>query len=349
MNANRGGIAGFAVVAAALAVVAGAGCERLGIGASGTSSAGSASSAATAVASAAGASTSAASGAAVDSQPPKADPGRLKLRGKAVQGALLLATVDPGTRKLKFPGHRAVVSPEGDFLIAFYRNAPAREVLTITFPDGAVLEHEFEVEQRTYEDDVIDGLPQSQVELDVKTKQLLAASNKRIAAIRNRYTKKPYYRDGFSWPVTGKISSRYGQQRILNGVKSGLHWGIDIASPNGTPVKAPAGGKVVFADKNVPLSGNVLILDHGHGLSSTFLHLSGFTVTVGKEVARGDVIGSVGMTGRATGPHLDWRANFFKIRIDPELLVEQPAWKADGTSKPTADASPTKDGSGGSH
>ncbi|MBW2529084.1 MAG: M23 family metallopeptidase [Deltaproteobacteria bacterium] len=316
--------------------VASLGCDGLGLGGSATSSAASAFSSGAPSSGAAPSGPTAASGAAVTTPPPKADPSRLKLRGKPVQGGLLLATVEPKTRGLKFPGHRAVVSEQGDFLIAFYRNAPPREKLTITFPDGAVLEHDFEVEQREYEDDVIDGLPKGEVVLDVETKKRLHASNQRIEGIRNRYTKTAYYHDGFDWPVVGRVTSRYGQQRILNGVKSGLHWGIDIAAPAGTPVKAPAGGTVVFAEKNVPLSGHVLIVDHGHGLSSTFLHLSGFTVTVGKEVARGDVIGSVGMTGRATGPHLDWRANFFQIRIDPELLVEQQAWRA--TPAPGPDA-----------
>jgi hypothetical protein len=253
--------------------------------------------------------------------PPKADPSRLKLKGKAIQGGLVQANVEKGTRGIKFPGHKVVISEEGDFLIAFFRNAPPKETIEITFPDGAVLEHVFEVEQRTYEKDVINGLPERWVKLDVATRKKLHQANQRIEAVRNRYTKKAHYQHGFCWPVKGRITSRYGQPRVLNGVDSGVHWGVDIASPVGTPVRAPAGGTVVFAETNVPLSGHVLIIDHGHGLSSSFLHLSTFAKKVGDEVAQDDVVARVGMTGRANGPHLDWRMNYFKIRIDPELLA----------------------------
>jgi len=107
----------------------------------------------------------------------------------------------------------------------------------------------------------------------------------------------------------------------LNGTDQGVHWGVDIAAVVGTPVKAPACGTVVFAQANVPLSGNTLILDHGQGLSSTFMHLSSFSKKVGDEVKKGDFIAKVGMTGRTNGAHLDWRMNYFEIRTDPELLV----------------------------
>jgi murein DD-endopeptidase MepM/ murein hydrolase activator NlpD len=253
--------------------------------------------------------------------PKRADPSRLKLEGKPIQGGLMLGRVDPKTRGFEFPGHRLVVSPEGEFLVAFYRNAPRKEVMTITFPDGAVLEHTFEVEQRTYEDDRIDNLPDKYVNLDRKTKAKLHLSQQRIKKLRMGYTKVPHYQKGFVWPLSGKITSRYGQKRILNGTDGGIHWGVDIAAPVGTPVKAPAPGKVLLAEAGVPLAGTTIIIDHGHGLTSTLIHLNSFAVKVGQDVAQGDVVGTVGMTGRTNGPHLDWRMNFFEIRIDPELLV----------------------------
>src|SRR5690606_21972658 len=177
--------------------------------------------------------TAAATTEAAESAPPKADPSRLVLEGKAVQGGLMRARIDKGTNRVKFPGHRVVISPEGKFLIGFYRNAPQKETLTITLPDGAVLEKVFEVEQRTYEDDRIDNLPEHFVKLDPATQRKLAAANARIAVARRKYSDRSDYEKGFIWPVRGKITSRYGQKRYLNGTDGGIHWGVDIAAPVG--------------------------------------------------------------------------------------------------------------------
>src|SRR5262249_32268028 len=140
-------------------------------------------------------------------------------------------------------------------------------------------------------------------------------------AIRKKYTKKTCFKEAFIWPSKGKVTSRYGQPRVLNGTDGGIHWGVDIAAPVGTPVRAPACGTVVFVEKNLPLSGDTLIIDHGQGLTSTFIHLNGFSAKVGDEVKQGQVVSRIGMTGRTNGAHLDWRMNFFEVRIDPELLV----------------------------
>lgn len=295
-----------------------AGCEQGGAARGGETDAAANATATTTAAAATGSATTTASAA---TPPPKADPSRLKLSGKSVQGGLMKAQLDPATRGIKFPGHRVIISPEGVFLVAFYRNAPAKETLTVTFPDGAVLEHEFTVEQRTFADDRIDGLPDAWVDLDPATKKKLRATNARIDRIRMGYTKEAHYDEGFVWPSEGRITSRYGQKRYLNGVDSGIHWGVDIAVPVGTPVKAPAGGRVTFAETGVPLAGNTVVIDHGHGLSSTLIHLDRIAVKVGQEVKQGDVVATVGMTGRTNGPHLDWRMNLFEVRIDPELLA----------------------------
>jgi murein DD-endopeptidase MepM/ murein hydrolase activator NlpD len=250
-----------------------------------------------------------------------ADPSRLVLEGRAVQGGLLRAKLEGKLKRMTFPGHRAVVSDEGEFLIAFSRNAPANEKLTITFEDGQVLERLFDVEKRTFETDKIDGLPENMVKLDMPTRVKLTKAEEKLDAIRKKYTKKNCYKDGFIWPAKGKITSRYGQPRVLNGTDGGIHWGVDIAAPTGAAVHAPACGKVVFVEKDLPLSGHTLVIDHGHGLTSTFIHLNTFTAKVNDEVKQGQKIASVGMTGRTTGPHLDWRMNLFETRIDPELLV----------------------------
>jgi len=128
-------------------------------------------------------------------------------------------------------------------------------------------------------------------------------------------------RDGFAWPVTGRISGVYGSQRIYNGTPGTPHYGVDVARPAGTPVTAPAAGRVTLAEPDLFYSGGTVILDHGYGLSSSFLHLSEVSVSVGDQLAPGDLIGAIGATGRATGPHLDWRMSWFNQRIDPQLLV----------------------------
>ncbi|WP_437971523.1 M23 family metallopeptidase [Sorangium sp. So ce260] len=263
----------------------------------------------------------AASAAAADAGPAAADASRLTVEGRAVQGGLLRAKLNGKLRRMAFPGHRVTVSDDGEFLIAFSRNAPAQEKLTITFDDGQVLEKLFDVEQRTFEVDKVDNLPENTVKLDMATRVKLTQSEKKLDAVRNKYTKKNCYKDGFIWPSKGPITSRYGQPRLLNGTDGGIHWGVDIAVPVGSPVRAPACGKVVFVEKDLPLSGHTMVIDHGHGLTSTFIHLHGFAAKVNDEVKQGQVVATVGMTGRTNGPHLDWRMNLFETRVDPELLV----------------------------
>jgi peptidase M23-like protein len=259
--------------------------------------------------------------------PTPADPSHLVLKGNPIQGALLVAKIDAKVAKIDFPGHRAVVSDDGDLPIAFFRNAPATEKMVIHFKDGSVLEHVFNIEQRTYAVEKINGLPEDEVKLDPKAAKANNSAEARIEAVRMKASDKTCWKDGFHWPVVGKVTSHYGLTRVLNGTDGGVHWGVDIAVPTGTAIKAPACGTIVFAEAGDPLSGTTLVLDHGHGVTSTFLHLSGFSKKVGDEVKQGDVIAKSGDTGRATGAHLDWRMNYFEVRVDPELLVPPMAAK----------------------
>ena len=126
---------------------------------------------------------------------------------------------------------------------------------------------------------------------------------------------------GFMWPVEGPISGVYGSQRYYNGEPRRPHFGVDVAAPAGTTVRAPAAGIVTLAQPDLFYSGGTVILDHGYKLSSTFLHMSEVLVQAGDELKAGDIIGAVGATGRATGPHLDWRMNWRDTRIDPQLLA----------------------------
>ena len=253
--------------------------------------------------------------------PTPADPGHLVLKGNTIQGGLVVAKFDAKVARIDFPGHRATVSDEGDLPIAFFRNAAATEKMTVHFKDGSVLEHTFNVDQRTYAEEKINGLPEDEVKLDPKAAKANNSAEARIEAVRMKASDKTCWKDGFHWPAFGKITSHYGLTRVLNGLDGGIHWGVDIAVPTGTAIKAPACGTIVFAETGDPLSGTTLVLDHGHGVTSTFLHLSGFSKKVGDEVKQGDQIARSGDTGRATGAHLDWRMNYFEVRVDPELLA----------------------------
>ena len=129
---------------------------------------------------------------------------------------------------------------------------------------------------------------------------------------------------GFDWPASGRISGVFGSQRVLNGEPKRPHFGVEIAAPLGSPVRAAAEAIVTLAEPDLYYSGGTVILDHGHGLTSSYLHMSEVLVTVGQRVARGEAIGAVGAAGRSTGPHLDWRFNWFDQRLDAELLVSGP-------------------------
>ena len=130
-----------------------------------------------------------------------------------------------------------------------------------------------------------------------------------------------WFLGGFDWPVTGRISGVFGSRRVLNGQEGAPHWGLDVAASTGTPVRAPAAGRVVLAEPDFYLSGGTILLDHGYGVSSSYSHLSKVAVQAGDEVRQGDLIGAVGATGRVTGPHLHWTLNWYTVRIDPALVV----------------------------
>ena len=143
-----------------------------------------------------------------------------------------------------------------------------------------------------------------------------------VASARARRDQRTDYAAPFAWPARGRISGVYGSQRILNGEPRRPHFGVDVAAPTGTPVYAPAPGIVTLAHEDMYFSGGTLIIDHGHGLSSSFLHLSEILVEAGTYVSRGDLIARIGATGRASGPHLDWRMNWLDRRVDPQRLVK---------------------------
>ena len=251
---------------------------------------------------------------------PAAEPS-VQLDGPRVQGGLVRGRVAPGST-VEFEGERVRVSRDGWFLIGFGRDAPPKAVLSVVSPEGRRQRYGLAVKPREYRIQRIDGLPPGKV--TPRSKEDLARIRREVAMVkRARLTDdaRTDFLGGFRWPIKGPISGVYGSQRILNGEPRQPHYGVDIAVPTGTKALAPAAGVVTLAHTDMFFSGGTLIVDHGHGLSSAFLHLSRILVKKGQRVAQGQPIAEVGATGRVTGPHLDWRINLFGRRIDPELLV----------------------------
>ena len=244
----------------------------------------------------------------------------VRLEGPRVQGGLLRGRVAPGSR-VTFQGHPVRVSKNGWFLVGFGRDAGPKAELSVVSPDGRRQRYGLAVKPRKYRIQRIDGLPPGKV---TPSKEDLKRIRREVALVkRARKIDDPRtdFLGGFRWPVKGIISGVYGSQRILNGEPRQPHYGIDIAAPKGTRVVAPAAGVVTLVHPDMYFSGGTMMVDHGHGLQSAFLHLSRILVRKGQRVKQGQPIAEVGSTGRSTGPHLDWRVNLFGRRLDAALLA----------------------------
>lgn len=244
----------------------------------------------------------------------------LTLRGHLVQGGLAVGEVDPAVQ-VRFQGRTVRVSPEGRFVIGFTRDAPPTATIELQRPDGTVEAHPIKIEKRTYKIQRIDGLPPRKVTPSPEDLARIREEIAMVKAVRQTDAPRTDFAQPFIWPVTGRISGVYGSQRILNGNPRRPHYGVDIAAPTGTPVKAPADGVVTLVHDDMFYSGGTLIVDHGHGLSTVYMHLHKILVAKDQRVKQGDVIAQVGATGRVTGPHLHWGMNWFETRLDPALLV----------------------------
>lgn len=246
--------------------------------------------------------------------------GELLLDGNLVQGGLILGTVTPGA-EVQVGDRGLRVSPEGRFVIGFGRDADAEVELNVTYPDGSKEARLLPVKARTYDTQSITGVAQKYVSPPEEVQTRIQRENAEIARVRASDRPETWFESGFVWPVVGRISGVYGSQRIFNGEPRRPHFGVDIAAPRGTPISAPADGVVSLAEPDLYYSGGTVILDHGHGLTSAFLHMESISVEVGQKITQGSEIGKLGSTGRSSGPHLDWRINWFEERIDPQLLA----------------------------
>jgi murein DD-endopeptidase MepM/ murein hydrolase activator NlpD len=256
----------------------------------------------------------------------------LELDGKFVQGGMVTGRVEPAAT-VALDGAAIPVRGDGRFFLGFGRDQGATAALVVTHPDGYVDRVALEIEQRAYDIQRIDGLPDQMVTPDAATLARIADDRKAVEAARAIDSDVPFFDQGFVWPAIGPVSGVYGSQRILNGEPRQPHFGVDIAAPEGTPVGAAAAGTVTLA-KDLYFTGNTVIIDHGYGVSTTYSHLKKMLVAVGDKVNRQQEIGELGATGRATGAHLDWRLNLFDVRLDPALVVDEmptPATAESGT------------------
>jgi murein DD-endopeptidase MepM/ murein hydrolase activator NlpD len=242
------------------------------------------------------------------------------LNGRIEQGGLAIGVAVPGSTVV-LDGRAIEVAPDGEFVFGFDRDAPAKMALTVTPPNGPAETHMLDVARRDWKIETVAGLPQRLVTPDPATEALIAADNKLMRAARSRTEPEPFYRTGFIRPAEGRISGVFGSQRVLNGVPRAPHVGLDIAGPVGTPVRAAADGIVSIANPKMVLTGKTVVIEHGYGLDTVYIHMSAIAVRDGQRVSQGDVIGAIGQSGRANGPHLHFGVTWFETRLDPETVL----------------------------
>ena len=243
-----------------------------------------------------------------------------ELHGALEQGSLAYGRILPGAR-IELDGVPVRTTPDGDFVIGFDRDARASARLIIIDRDGRKDEHALAIVQRKYDIQRVTGVPQKTVEPPPEELARIAREQKMVEAARAVDSNRLEFLGPFQWPLLGPISGVYGSQRFYNGEPRRPHFGVDVAASVGTPVRAPAAATVTLAEPDLFFSGGTLIMDHGYGVSSTFMHLSRLLVKTGDTVQAGQIVAEVGATGRASGPHLDWRINWFGVHIDPQLVA----------------------------
>jgi murein DD-endopeptidase MepM/ murein hydrolase activator NlpD len=239
--------------------------------------------------------------------------------GTMQAGGLLHGLCQPGDR-VTLNGTEIPVAPDGRFIVGMGPEGAPRLDLVATSADGAQARISLSVGAREYQTQRIDSLPQDKVTPDPAMLERIRRDAEAVKAARAALTNETGFDQKLRWPVKGTITGVYGTRRILNGEPRQPHFGVDVAAPAGTPVVAPADGAVTLA-ADLVLTGNTVVVDHGLGLSTTYAHLATVAVRPGERVRQGAAIGTVGATGRATGPHLHWGLDWRDVRLDPQLVA----------------------------
>ncbi|WP_350634454.1 M23 family metallopeptidase [Pseudoalteromonas sp. GW168-MNA-CIBAN-0100] len=245
----------------------------------------------------------------------------LELKGHLTQGGLVTGKLE-NAKSVSLDGKSLKLSPNGDFVFGFGRDAETTHTLKWVDNTGKSHSQPLAITKREYEIDKITGVAKKYVS---PAKEVSARISREAVAVRKAREVDSdllYFLDPVLKPAEGRISGVYGSQRYFNGEPRRPHFGLDIANKTGSPVYAPISGTVVFSEPDLYYSGGTLIIDHGHGITSTYIHLSKLDVKVGDKIKQGNKVAEIGATGRVTGPHLDWRFNWKGERLDPALLMQ---------------------------
>lgn len=248
--------------------------------------------------------------------------GSFGLEGEAVQGGWLRGIAPAGTRTLLLGDAVVDLASDGRFLIAFDRDAVPEAKLAAIMPDNSVREQVLAIARRAWRIEQVNAPLRPGALPDAEYQRVRTAELEQIRAARSLQTGAQGWRQVFAWPAAGRISGRFGSQRIYQGQPGAYHSGLDIAGPTGTLFTAPADGTVILAaEAPFTLEGRLLMIDHGMGLNSAFLHCSAHLVEAGDRIVQGQPIGQIGATGRASGPHLHWSLKWRDSRLDPLLFL----------------------------
>ncbi len=243
----------------------------------------------------------------------------IEFKGKFLQGHYIIGITDPSA-KIMVDKKKVKVSKDGYFVFGIDRDRKFDLTITKTI-DGKKEIITKQVLKRKYNIQRIDGLDEKKVTPPESVFKRIKEENNKIGKARAINSDLPFFKNQFIMPVDGIISGVYGSQRILNGKPRWPHYGIDIAAKQGTMIKSSGSGIVTMAEDDLYYTGGTIIMDHGHGISTIYSHLENVMVSVGDKINQGDIIGTVGSTGRSTGPHLDFRLNWFQTRLDPMSVI----------------------------
>jgi len=244
----------------------------------------------------------------------------VEFKGNFKQGSFIIGQTQPGT-EIWIDKKKIKITDDGYFVFGIGRDR--KYDITITLKKNSNIKKIIKkVIKRKYKIQKIDGLPEKKVTPPEEVYERIKKENKLISKARNTNSDLVYFKNKFIIPIENAIiTGVYGSQRILNGKPKWPHYGLDYAAKEGTKIKAMLDGVVTLAEQDLFYTGGTLIFDHGHGISTLYMHMKKLSVKKGQEVKQGDIIGTVGSTGRATGAHLDVRLNWFKTRLDPATVI----------------------------
>ena len=243
------------------------------------------------------------------------------LIGEKTQGSLIVGQVSPDA-EVYLDDVQLKVAENGVIVFGFGRDAEQDHILKVVTSNGETHLEAIALTKRDYKIQRVNGISKKIMNPNKKNQARSRSDAALVGAARKTDSTRQDFMAGFIQPVDGPVTGVYGSQRFYNGEPKRPHFGVDYAAPVGTPVIAPAPGVVTLVHDDMFYSGGTLLVDHGYGVSSTFIHLSKILVEEGQEIKQGDVIAEVGKSGRATGAHLDWRINWYNVRLDPELVMK---------------------------